>query len=172
MNPANWLQTVYIQCPELTHSIFYSLVLLLLQSKMHLASLGAVYKSVKQASYELINDGTALRSLKTFSHGKLLPEAGSNNDSSTNSKWTRMNMGSNVKKFIKLNEGETHAWGKAVGIVHTSPREVLSFLWLYCSHARMKEHQRKDGNLPRNCSPFDDHEESEETRSMVILGQR
>jgi len=40
-------------------------------------------------------------------------------------------------------------WGKASAIVHTTAEQVLAFVWLYCSNLRMKEHQKKDGNLLR-----------------------
>jgi len=64
--------------------------------------------------------------------------------------WTRLHDGdSSVKKFKKMKEGDPSAWGKASAIVHTTAEQALAFVWLYCSNLRMKEHQKKDGNLLR-----------------------
>ena len=64
--------------------------------------------------------------------------------------WTRLREGDlSVKKFKKMKEGDTSAWWKASAIVHTTAEQVLAFVWLYCSNLRMKEHQKKDGNLLR-----------------------
>ena len=64
--------------------------------------------------------------------------------------WTRLRDGdSSVKKFKKMKEGDPSAWGKASAIVHTTAEQALAFVWLYCSNLRMKEHQKKDGNLLR-----------------------
>jgi len=64
--------------------------------------------------------------------------------------WTRLRDGDlSVKKFKKMKEGDPSMWGKAAAIVHTTAEQVLAFGWLYCSNLRMKEHQKKDGNLLR-----------------------
>ena len=64
--------------------------------------------------------------------------------------WTRLRDGdSSVKKFKKMKEGDPSAWGKASTTVHTTAEQALAFVWLYCSNLRMKEHQKKDGNLIR-----------------------
>ena len=63
-------------------------------------------------------------------------------------KWTRLRDGDlSVKKFKKMKEGDPSAWGKASAVVHTTAEQILAFVWLYCSNLRMKEHQKKDGNL-------------------------
>jgi len=64
--------------------------------------------------------------------------------------WTRLHDGDlSFKKFKKMKEGDSSVWGKASAIVHTTAEQVLAFVWLYCSNLRMKEHQKKDGNLLR-----------------------
>ena len=71
-------------------------------------------------------------------------------DSNKRMNWTRLRDGDlSVKKFKKMKEGDSSAWGKASAIVHTTAEQVLAFVWLYCSNLRMKEHQKKDGNLLR-----------------------
>jgi len=34
-------------------------------------------------------------------------------------------------------------------MVHTTAEQILAFVWLHCSNLKMKEHQKKDGNLLR-----------------------
>jgi len=71
-------------------------------------------------------------------------------DSDKRMNWTRLRDGDLiVKKFKKMKEGDSSVWGKASAIVHTTAEQVLAFVWLYCSNLRMKEHQKKDGNLLR-----------------------
>jgi len=55
-----------------------------------------------------------------------------------------------VKKFKKMKEGDPSAWGKASTTVHTTAKQALAFVWLYCSNLRMKEHQKNDGNPQRS----------------------
>jgi len=71
-------------------------------------------------------------------------------DSNMRMNWTRLRDGDlSVKKFKKMKEGDSSAWGKASAIVHTTAEQALAFVWFYCSNLRMKEHQKKDGNLIR-----------------------
>jgi len=48
-----------------------------------------------------------------------------------------------------MKDGDPSVWGKASAIVHTTAEQAFAFAWLYCSNLRMKEHQKKDGNLLR-----------------------
>jgi len=71
-------------------------------------------------------------------------------DSDKRMNWTRLRDGDlSVKKFKKMKEGDPSAWGKASTNVHTTAEQALAFVWFYCSNLRMKEHQKKDGNLLR-----------------------
>ena len=54
-----------------------------------------------------------------------------------------------LARFARGSQGDPSAWGKASTTVHTTAEQALAFLWLYCSNLRMKEHQKKDGNLLR-----------------------
>jgi len=51
--------------------------------------------------------------------------------------------------FARGSQGDPSAWGKASTTVHATAEQALAFVWLYCSNLRMKEHQKKDGNLIR-----------------------
>ena len=51
--------------------------------------------------------------------------------------------------FARGSQGDPSAWGKASTTVHATAEQALAFVWLYCSNLRMKEHQKKDGNLLR-----------------------
>lgn len=53
-----------------------------------------------------------------------------------------------VSKFTKVDESGLH-WAKAIGVVHSSPENVLAFLWDYCGNLRVNEHLKTDGNLLR-----------------------
>jgi len=71
-------------------------------------------------------------------------------DSNKRRNWTRLRDGDlSVKKFKKMKEGDPSAWGKASAMVHTTAEQILAFVWLHCSNLKMKEHQKKDGNLLR-----------------------
>ena len=48
-------------------------------------------------------------------------------------KWSRILSGnSQVKKYIRFQQGDNVVWEKAMAIVHASPKEVLAWLWNYC----------------------------------------
>ena len=71
-------------------------------------------------------------------------------DSNKRMNWTRLRDGDlSVKKFKKMKEGDSSVWGKASAIVQTTAEKALAFVWLHCSNLKMKEHQKKDGNLIR-----------------------
>ena len=66
------------------------------------------------------------------------------------SNWTRLRDGDlRVKKFKQLKQGDPAVWGKAEALIHAPASKILAYLWQYCSIRRMKEHQRKEGNLIR-----------------------
>ena len=54
-----------------------------------------------------------------------------------------------IQLYIKYAEGDSDCWKKAVGVVHASQEEVLASLWDFASNRSLKEHYKKQGNLPR-----------------------
>ena len=54
-----------------------------------------------------------------------------------------------LARFARGSQGDPSVWGKAYTTVHTTTEQVLAFVWFHCSNLRMKEHQKKDGNLIR-----------------------
>jgi len=51
-----------------------------------------------------------------------------------------------VKKYIKFEEGDKRAWGKATATVHASKEVVLAWLFFYCSNHRVKQHEKREKN--------------------------
>jgi len=56
-----------------------------------------------------------------------------------------------IKAFRKVDKDKS-PWVKAVATVHASSREILAWVWFYCSIHRMKLHQKKEGNVVRQSS--------------------
>ena len=84
--------------------------------------------------------------------------------------WTRIGdrKDVSVKKFIKSEEGEASAWGKATATIHATAEECLAWLWCFTSNHRMKAHQKKDGNLLRQSFTPDNEEGEEQSRTQHV----
>jgi len=97
-------------------------------------------KSLEHANYKLIGGRvTKVEDVNGMDPAKRIQHE------AKQGKWKRIQSGGNtndlvVKRFTKYKKGDPFVWGKAKATIHASSKNVLAWIWHYCSNHRYDEH--------------------------------
>ena len=78
-----------------------------------------------------------------------------------------------VKRFTALKQDDSVTWSKGVATIHSSLQQTSAWLWHYCSNHRIKNHQKREGNILRQhyVPPKRANEEDQRRTNYLVVRQ-